>query len=229
MAKRKSSKRLKSQVRPTLIFVLMANLAVAAFVFAHGALPTSLQQAQDLLIAVLPAGLGLAIFGAANELLSPETKARLVFWRWRDPLPGSEAFTRYGPHDARVDVAAIERKLGTSPRDPTDQNRTWYALYKTVQDEPQVVDAHKSFLFLRDWAGLAAMIAIGLPALSALTGRLLAEPMAFYVGGLILQYLAVRWGAANAGRRFVTNAMACYMEATPKKASKAKASPPTAK
>ncbi|EHP42302.1 hypothetical protein OR16_15274 [Cupriavidus basilensis OR16] len=54
-------------------------------------------------------------------LLSHEAKARLVYWRIRNPLPGSQAFTKYAPADARTDMKALARNVGALPTDPASR------------------------------------------------------------------------------------------------------------
>ena len=53
---------------------------------------------------VLPAGIGLAFVSLLNAQISSETKARIIFLRRQDSLPGSQAFTRYMNTDPRVDT-----------------------------------------------------------------------------------------------------------------------------
>ncbi|MCD6337884.1 MAG: hypothetical protein J7M29_00685, partial [Verrucomicrobia bacterium] len=108
----------------------------------------------------LPAGLGLVLTGILNAQLSADTKSRIVFLRWRNPLPGCEAFTRYAHSDPRVDLIALENQYGPLPTDPRTQNTLWYKLYKTVEMEPAVVQAHRAFLFARDYTCIALMMLV---------------------------------------------------------------------
>jgi len=94
---------------------------------------------------------GIALTGVLNAQLSAEAKARIVFLRWRDPLPGSEAFTKHALSDPRIDMAALKATLGPLPVAPREQNALWYKLYKTVGSEPAVSQVHRAFLFT--WAG----------------------------------------------------------------------------
>lgn len=98
-----------------------------------------------------------------NGLLRGNTKAVLVFWRFRYPLPGHRAFTRFGPRDPRVDMAALEAQIGPLPTAATDQNLAWYKLYRRYCDEPSVVEAHRRYLLTRDLAVLTLMFLLTLP------------------------------------------------------------------
>lgn len=64
---------------------------------------------------MLPLGLALVFVGVVNAIIGPKAKARLVFWRWDHPLPGSEAFTRYAHEDHRVDLVELAdlREVGS--------------------------------------------------------------------------------------------------------------------
>ena len=73
---------------------------------------------------MLPAGLGTLICGVLVEQGSPDFKARMVFLRWTDPLPGSRAFTHIGPRDPRVDMKALSRKVKPLPVSAADQKLT---------------------------------------------------------------------------------------------------------
>src|SRR5208282_4310181 len=51
-----------------------------------------------------------------SGVLSDAGKARLVFWRWQNPLPGCRAFTELIVSDPRIDVAALRKKHGDFPQ-----------------------------------------------------------------------------------------------------------------
>ena len=114
-SKQTKEKSLKDQNTVSLIAVLIVNLAIFAVVLKTDQLlaadyPDILKQWQ----ALIPASLGAILIGVVNGLLSAQAKARLVFWRWKNPLPGSEAFSRYVTLDPRIDVAALKSKRNVS-------------------------------------------------------------------------------------------------------------------
>lgn len=199
---------LKDQNRPALVGVLALNLVVLVLLVQTGQLT-----APDIDALVkhwrnfLPAGLGVAFAGVVNGLLSAEAKARLVFWRWSNPLPGSFAFSRYAQRDARIDAAALRRVVGEWPPDSRQQNAVWYRLYKSVEHEPAVMGAHRYFLLTRDYTAIAFLtfIVAGSLGLWLLPSAITA---AAYVGLLLVQYLLARQAAANYGVRFVTTVLA---------------------
>jgi len=90
--------------------------------------------------------------------VSADTKARLVFLRWHYALPGHRAFTKYAVRDPRIDLSSLE-KLHDAPLpvDPVEQNRAWYRIYNTVENDHAVRQVHRDFLLLRDYTGLCAV------------------------------------------------------------------------
>jgi hypothetical protein len=156
--------------------------------------------------ALVPATVGLILVSVLNGQIDPITKARLVFWRWSDPLPGSEAFTRHAVRDPRVDTARLVASFGPLPTTPRDQNALWYKLYKTVGDDPSVSHAHKEFLLTRDYAVLSLLMLISLGGLALYQMPL--KTALFYLVGMAGQYLLVRRAARTHGHRFVTTVLA---------------------
>ncbi|MCA9469651.1 MAG: hypothetical protein KC643_29985 [Nitrospira sp.] len=154
-----------------------------------------------------PAGLGLALTGILNAQLSPTTKARIVFMRWENALPGCEAFTRHALNDPRINLTALEQAYGPFPTDPRKQNELWYQLYKSIRSDPAVTQVHRAFLFARDYTGLALMmgLVLGIAGYFQIpsTGTALA-----YIMVLGLQFLLAGQAARNHGKRFVTTVLA---------------------
>lgn len=142
-----------------------------------------------------------------DGLVPANTKAILVYLRRRNPLPGSRAFTKYGPGDKRVDIKALEREYGSLPVDASEQNRLWYKLFKGVEGHPSVSQAHRTSLLTRDLASLS----LALAPLGTILGAVLhveAGPWVILASVLTLQFIVLRQVAANAGRRFVTTVLA---------------------
>jgi hypothetical protein len=117
---------LKGQNSPGLYALMAANLAFFYGVVQHNViLAGNWAEIVGRLSGIVPAGVGIALTGVLNAQLPADAKARIVFLRWHDPLPGSEAFTKHGPSDARVDMGALERAVGPLPTAPREQNALW--------------------------------------------------------------------------------------------------------
>ena len=155
-----SGQTLKDQNRLPLLMVLGLNLLILVLVIKTGQLvvPDDVEGLARQWRDLVPAGVGVVFAGVVNGLLDSNTKARLVFWRWSDPLPGSFAFSRYMHRDPRVDLKALRKALGRLPIKPREQNALWYRLFKSVEREPTVVDAHRQFLLTRDYAAVAFLL-----------------------------------------------------------------------
>src|SRR5262245_58077554 len=103
--------------------VIYALLILGEKVLAGG-WPMAWRAAAEL----VPAGVLFVFITVANGLLSPMAKARLVFWRWRHPLPGSRVFTVHSKTDTRINIPALRARLGTLPKGEAEQNTAWYRL-----------------------------------------------------------------------------------------------------
>lgn len=183
-------------------FVLYA-VAVRGEQIVVGGWPMAWKAATEL----VPAGLLLVFITVANGLLSPMTKARLVFWRWRYPLPGCRAFSIHAKRDARINLPALRAKLGNLPKAEADQNSTWYKLYRTIEHEAAVSQGQRDFLFTRDYAALAALAILPLGTAAFVQAGSLRQA-ATYLAILVAQYLVTRFAAANYGTRFVCTVLA---------------------
>lgn len=202
------AKRLKDENKTPLALLLAANLAAYYLVAETGHLVVGEWVA---LIRdwkkVLPSGLALLIIGFLNAQLSADAKARLVFWRWKDPLPGSRAFTRLAPKDARINMASIEGQYGPLPREPREQNSLWYRLYKSIETDDAVDQAHREFLLARDYATISFMIFVVLGVLGFFQFPTSISLLA-YLGLVGAQYLMACRAAQTNGQRLVTTVLA---------------------
>lgn len=204
------AKPLKEQNRPYLRGILGANV-LAFYCVSQG----RFIQAEDwiALLHAIPkaACLGAFAFVVAivlNGQLSSVVKDRLVFWRWQFPLPGHRAYSFYALHDPRIDLVRLtELNGGSLPTDPKDQGTTWFRMFKSVEDEPAVLQVHRDYLLARDYTGMSAIFFVVFGTSSCW----LATPLrwaAAYLACLMIQYALARRAAANFGVRFVTTVMA---------------------
>lgn len=199
---------LKEENKIALFTVLVVNLAVFYLAVQTDAIFvgdwTHLTKG---FIQGLPAGLGLMVIGIVNAQFSSEDKARIVFLRWNNALPGCEAFTKHAPRDPRIDLEALKRQYGPLPTDPAAQNKLWYKIYKSVESKPPVLQAHREFLFARDYTCLALMIFI-LLSVCAFIWIPSIKTALIYSTLLIIQLILAMRAARHNGFRFVTNVLA---------------------
>ncbi len=203
-----STSSLKDRNLRSLYSLLALNIC-AFFVLAHlEAITTGdWPKLANGWMAALPAGVGVALTGLLNSQVSSDTKTRLVFWRWHNPLPGSEAFTRRGPKDHRVDMAALTATYGPLPTAPKDQNVLWYRLFKSVSNQPSVEQAHRQFLFARDFAFMALVMLALLGAAAPFFIRPISNA-GIYDLLLVIQWAIATRAANVGGHRFVNNVLA---------------------
>jgi len=141
-----------------------------------------------------------------NGLLGDVAKARLVFWRWSNPLPGCRAFSKLMHTDPRIDVAKLKEKRGPFPRAAKEQNALWFNLYKRHSATITVTDSHRLYLLTRDIASMSALFVFPFSVFTAFSS-LEAKTVWLYAGALLLQYIAVATAARNYGNRFVKNVL----------------------
>lgn len=166
---------------------------------------------------LVPLTLALIATSLANGFLTAETKARLVLLRWTHALPGHRAFSKLAVSDTRIDIDNLSKLLGKAwPVGPEAENRTWYRLFKEIENDPVILWAHREFLFTRDYTGFAALFLIAFGAAAAFTVR---PPyfLALYLACLALQLLLARHIAATYGDRLACTVLARSAAAPMKK------------
>jgi hypothetical protein len=156
------------------------------------------------------------------NVLPHDVKSMLVYWKPLGVLPGCEAFTKYGPRDPRIDMAALKKNVGALPSESTEQNSKWYKLYKLIPNEPEVLEAHKLFLMYRDMAVLSLPLVTLVP-LSLNVAGASNSTLSLAAGLFIIQYLLTALSARWSGIRLVCNVLAIH---SARKIAAAKASIP---
>jgi len=209
LSKNSSGRPLKDSNRMHLALIVVMNALLLYTVAQAGTI--SIAGLKSLFTEssnLLPVGFALIAATVANGLLSANMKARLVFLRWRYTLPGHRAFSKYAASDPRVDIAKLKKACGNKfPIDPVDQNKAWYRLYKTVENNPSVLQVQRDFLLMRDYAGLAALFIIVF-GIAAFIEVPLSRMLLIYGLFLTGQFLVVRHAAFTYGVRFVTTVLA---------------------
>jgi hypothetical protein len=142
-----------------------------------------------------------------NGILPNNLKAILVFWKIKDPLPGSRVFTNLALKDPRIDLEKIRQKYGDLPSLPNEQNRLWYKIYKQHQSKITIVESHKDFLLTRDLASVSAIFLVCFSlSVIFLSGAI--KVKFGYIVFLIFQYIILARVSKNYGERFVCNVLA---------------------
>ena len=142
-----------------------------------------------------------------DGLLSADTKARVVYWRYTHPLPGSRAFSVHLKKETRADPERLVQQWGVVPNDPAEQNRLWYRIYRSVEKEIRVHEAHRAWLFSRDLTAYTVLFFVIFGIVTLVSYPL--WPIGWwYLVGLATQYLTAMTAARNYGARFVRTVLA---------------------
>lgn len=199
---------LKDSYRLQLFAALAANLALY-YVLVKGMSITDLSAASisTHLTSLLPGGLAVAVCGILNSQLTSLQKARIVFLRWQDPLPGCRAFSYYAARDLRIDMKAVRAKWSPLPKGAQQQNALWYRIYQQERGTAAVEHLNKHWLFARDYACMCVLLLIALGALGIY--QMPGVPSwSVFVGVVLAQFLLVRRSAVNYAERFVLTVIA---------------------
>jgi hypothetical protein len=198
-------KTLKSENTVPLTLFVTLNLCVFLMVylgstFTYSSFDNIWQKfsAKDGFLVLCVPLMAVILTGFFNDV----AKARLVFFRWIDPLPGCRVFSEMLQTDPRIQVDVLKKKYGEFPQRPNEQNALWYSIYKKYSNNALVKDAHKLYLLTRDMTGLSMTFFV---IFSPITFLLAANKKAavFYSVSLFIQYLIVAASARSYGRRFV--------------------------
>ena len=180
-----------------------------AFLVISGRLSPELDQIKSLYqnVSTLFGLLLIPLSVILEGLISSDFKHKLVFWKIKNPLPASRAFTEIAPRDSRIDMAKLELLMENGvPLDPDKQNAAWYALYKKHSSKELVFDAHKSFLLTRDLASLSFLL-IPSSIAAYMLWRIPLKSMAIHPAFLSVVLLMASRASQNYGKRFVGNVL----------------------
>ena len=100
-----------------------------------------------------------------------------------------------------------------------EQNRAWYRIYKTMENDTAVRQVHRDFLLLRDYTSLCAVFFV----LYGAAGFFVIPSMKvglIYLLVLAAQFVFVRQAASNYGTRLVTTVLARRVGKEPPKPPK---------
>ena len=204
----KSSLIKDAQYTLQLLGVILMNLAIFWVFYNKGSLLEGNwnELAKSWQKALLPGAASLLVVGL-TRFFSDTVKARLVFLRWNNPLPGTRVFSEYIDADPRIDKKRLEAKIGTFPSEPNDQNATWYRLYRSIESQPDAKHVHRDYLFTRDCACIIVLLFIALLPFALASFSSVSAALAF--GGILAaEYFFVRIAAVNSAKRLVTTVLA---------------------
>lgn len=143
------------------------------------------------------------------NVLPHNVKGSMVYWRPLGVVPGTEVFTKHAPRDPRINMGRLAQLFSPLPTEPRAQNALWYEVFKQVEGEPEVDDAHRHFLLYRDMAVLSVALMPAAPVVLYLSGQSAANQWLAALA-LLMQYFLAALSAPWSGVRFVCNVLAVY-------------------
>lgn len=199
---------LKDSYRMQLFAALAVNLAVYYTLINGLSLSDfTMETAAANIASVAPGGLAAVFCGILNSQLNYLQKSRIVFFRWRDPLPGCRAFSHYAPRDPRINMKSVRAKWSPLPRGAAQQNALWYRIYQQEQGTDAVRYLNKNWLFARDYTSMCVLIITMLGTVGALQMPSVTS-WSVFIGVVLMQFLFARRSAVNYAERFVTTVIA---------------------
>jgi len=153
--------------------------------------------------------IAMLLVGALDALPGAELKARIVFGRWRNPLPGSRALEEANlDTDSRIDRERLRAAVGgTFPRGTCEQNVAWYRLFQLWAEDSRVKHVHFQWLLYRDLTWLALLLlALGLAAAAVNTYVRSVALVAPRIAALLM--VLFRAAASQHGKRFCNTVLA---------------------
>lgn len=204
------SPHLKTQNLPVVaLFVIWCIALYIAFQisadgpFSHIVDIFSKTHAKDSIFMVLSPLIVVVLSG----IVSSDNKARIVFLRVRNALPGHRAFSRHALADPRIDMDKLREKILQWPDTPETENRTWYKIYKKHASAKMVQDSHRAFLLSRDLATISFLFFLVGPWGLLATSNAYQLPIVYSLV-MLGHYFVFMLVAQNHGRRFVCNVLA---------------------
>ena len=188
-----------------LVFVWVAAEPAKLFSLDPGGLAERIES----IVEPGTAALGLIVIASLLllGLVPPNLRDRIMHWRWKDPLPGSRAFSKIGPCSGNVDMKRLRTEFGPLPRSGEKQNALFYRIYRDHRDDVGVLDAHGRYLAVRDIGTITALLVLFLPWFAWWASGEGVRAL-IYGAGLLVVYALCAIAARNYSLRMVQNVLA---------------------
>jgi hypothetical protein len=206
----KKKKTLKEQNTPLIYSFIVLNIVIG-YVFLFLTSPTldningfleKVTAKQSIFTLTIPF---LALI--LTNLVSSNNKARIVFFRFSNPLPGSRAFTKLIFKDQRININKLKQNYSPFTIEAEKQNALWYKLYKLNIEKITVIESHKKFLLMRDLTSISFILFCFIPVVYVFIDVKWGDAIK-YIGYLFLQLTLLGVSANNLGVRFTCNVLA---------------------
>ena len=168
----------------------------------------SLQLGEQVLVVAAITAFG----GVLSNFLPNHLKHPLVYWRIRNVLSGHRCRS-ICEKDPRLLSSDLQRKwplLFLHEMKEDEQNAYWYnEIYRSVRNEPEVLQAHRSFLLFRDAATGLLLLLVGLLLWKAVGETVPVQFVSLWSAAILAgMFVLVCQAARQSGDRMVANAVA---------------------
>ena len=158
----------------------------------------------------------MAFGGVLSNFLPNNVKHSLVYWRIRNVLSGHRC-RKVCERDPRLSSDELKRRwpeLFVDKMRANEQNAYWYSdIYLSVRNEPEVLQAHRSFLLYRDAATGQFLLLLGLLLWKVFSEVTSVQSLSMWSAALLLgAFVLVSQAARQSGDRMVTNAVAAALQ-----------------
>lgn len=152
-----------------------------------------------------------AVSGWLSHLIPAELKSVLVFWRWRNVLPGHR-FIQLSEKDRRIDNVILKARVPEYEAlklNNSEQNSYWYKeFYRPSNKQEEVASTHRSYLLYRDAVAVSFVSMFSLLVAKQVLSEQLLEVSYQALWVFVVAIAGFSIAARNAGQRLVTTAIA---------------------
>lgn len=160
-------------------------------------------QEVDVTKLIYPSMLGIIAL-AVTGLVPTGVKEFLVFKRIKNRLPSYRAFSEKTLRGGRINLKSLRSVHGKLPTDPKKMNTLWYTIYQKHKNAPEVFEAHRAFLILRDVSVISFLFLIALIIFKLLDIKM--NTYSIQINAFL--YILASTSSLNYGNRFVANVLA---------------------
>ncbi len=154
---------LKTKAALTYLLPLLLSYVGVVTVISVGSRPDW----SEVLTSALPSAGLLVIAHFLQDIVPKALKEAFLFFRARDRLPSSRAYTQVGLKDGRVTPAFLDKIAAENDMTPKAQSARWFTKYDKVRDRPQIKHSNLRYLAWRDGAASCLVLALVTSTLGA--------------------------------------------------------------
>lgn len=139
-----------------------------------------------------------------QDLVPKPVKEAMVFWRFKNRLPGHKAFTAKFMRNPRIDIENIPNLENLSVASCDVQQREFYRLYKSVADVRSVAHYSQRYIAWRDLSALLVILGlVSIPVLFSFNSERGLTVGITLAATAFLSFLFTSFAARNAANELI--------------------------